>query len=102
MGSYKVVIRRAWCSQKAYEICSLLIQKKKLKKNCFSLHKLSKLQSTNFWSQGILGIEYGIHMLWTKYEFVRNLKEYCVVIKKPILANKYLHKHPWKVESHIK
>jgi hypothetical protein len=28
-----------------------------LKKNYFSLHKLPKLQLTNFWSQGILGVK---------------------------------------------
>jgi hypothetical protein len=28
MGSYGVGIRRAWCSQKACEICSSLVQKK--------------------------------------------------------------------------
>jgi hypothetical protein len=27
-----------------------------LKKNYFSPHKLPKQQSTNFWSQGILGV----------------------------------------------
>jgi hypothetical protein len=31
MGSYGVGIGRAWCSQKACEICSSLVQKKKLK-----------------------------------------------------------------------
>jgi hypothetical protein len=42
-GSYKVGIGRAWCSQKASEICSLLVQKKKLKKkNYFSSHNLPK------------------------------------------------------------
>jgi hypothetical protein len=30
-------------------------KRKKLKKNYFSSHKLPKQQSTNFWSQGILG-----------------------------------------------
>jgi hypothetical protein len=33
------------------------VQKKKLKKNYFSSHKLPKQQSTNFWSQGILGVK---------------------------------------------
>jgi hypothetical protein len=56
-GSYGVGIGRAWCSQKAYEICSSLIQKKKKLKNYFSSHKLPKQQSTNFWSQGILGVK---------------------------------------------
>jgi hypothetical protein len=28
-----------------------------LKKNYFSSHKLPKQQSTNFWSQGILGVK---------------------------------------------
>jgi hypothetical protein len=55
-GSYGVEIGRAWCSRKACEICSSLVQKKKLKKNYFSSHKLPKQQSTSFWSQGILGI----------------------------------------------
>jgi hypothetical protein len=56
MGSYGVGIGRAWCSRKACEICSSLIQKKKLKKIYFSSHKLPKQQSTSFWSQGILGV----------------------------------------------
>jgi two-component SAPR family response regulator len=55
-GSYRVGNGRAWCSQKACEICSLLVQKKKLKKIKISSHKLPKQQSTNFWSQGILGV----------------------------------------------
>jgi hypothetical protein len=55
-GSYRVGIGHAWCSRKACEICSSLVQKKKLKNNYFSSHKLPKLQSTCFWSQGILGI----------------------------------------------
>jgi hypothetical protein len=57
MGSYRVGIRHAWCSLKACEICSSLVQKKKLKKNNFSSHKLPKQQSTSFWSQGILGVK---------------------------------------------
>jgi hypothetical protein len=56
-GSYGVRIGRAWCSRKACEICSSLVQKKKLKKNYFSSHKLPKQQSTSFWSQGILGVK---------------------------------------------
>jgi hypothetical protein len=55
-GSYGVGIGRAWCSRKACEICSSLVQKKKLKKIYFSSHKLPKQQSTSFWSQGILGV----------------------------------------------
>jgi hypothetical protein len=47
-GSYGVGIGRAWCLKKACEICSSLIQKKKLKKNYFSPHKLPKQQSTSF------------------------------------------------------
>jgi hypothetical protein len=43
-------------SRKACEICSSLVQKKKLKKNKISSHKLPKQQSTIFWSQGILGV----------------------------------------------
>jgi hypothetical protein len=32
-----------------------------MKKNYFSSHKLPKQQSTNFWSQGILGVKsYGV------------------------------------------
>ena len=42
MGSYGVGIGRAWCSQKACEICSSLVQKKKLRKIGFSSHKLPK------------------------------------------------------------
>jgi hypothetical protein len=56
-GSYGVGIGRAWCSRKACEICSSLVQKKKLKKNNFSSHKLPKQQSTSFWSIGILGVK---------------------------------------------
>jgi hypothetical protein len=56
MGSYGVGIGRAWYSQKACEICSSLVQKKKLKKKKNSSHKLPKQQLTNFWSQGILGV----------------------------------------------
>jgi hypothetical protein len=55
-GSYGVGIGRAWCSRKACEICSSLVQKKKLKNFYFSSHKLPKQQSTIFWSQGILGL----------------------------------------------
>jgi hypothetical protein len=50
--------RHAWCSRKACEICSSLVQKKKLRKNKKnSSQELSKLQSTSFWSQGILGVK---------------------------------------------
>jgi hypothetical protein len=38
-----------------YKVYSL-VQKKKLKKNYFTSHKLPKQQSTSFWSRGILGI----------------------------------------------
>jgi hypothetical protein len=38
-------------------VTSSLVQKKKLKKNYFSSHKLPKQQSTSFWSQGILGVK---------------------------------------------
>jgi hypothetical protein len=55
MGSYEAGIGHAWCTPKACEKCSSLVQKKKLKKNYFSSHKLPKLQSTSFWSRGILG-----------------------------------------------
>jgi hypothetical protein len=57
MGSYGVGIGRAWCSRKSCKICSSLVQKRKLKKNYFSSHKLPKQQSTSFWSQGILGVK---------------------------------------------
>jgi hypothetical protein len=57
MSSYGVGIGRAWCSRKACKIFSSLVQKKKLKKNYFSSHKLPKQQSTSFWSQGILGVK---------------------------------------------
>jgi hypothetical protein len=53
----KLGVLRAWCSRKACEICSSLIQKKKLKKIYFSSHELPKQQSTSFWSQGILGVK---------------------------------------------
>jgi hypothetical protein len=56
-GSYGVGNGRAWCSRKACEICSSLIQKKKLKKIYFSSHKLPKQKSTNFWSHEILGVK---------------------------------------------
>jgi hypothetical protein len=58
-GSYGVEIGHAWYSRKACEICSSLVQKKKNLKNSFSSHKLPKQQSTNFWSQGILGAKVG-------------------------------------------
>jgi hypothetical protein len=61
MGSYGVGIGCAWCSQKACEKCSSLVQKKKLKKNYFSSHKLPKQQSTSFWFQGILGVKSNLH-----------------------------------------
>jgi hypothetical protein len=51
---------------KACEICSSLIQKKKLKKNYFSSHKLPKQQSTSFWSQGILGVKMYL-IAWTSW-----------------------------------
>ena len=51
--SYGVRIWYAWCSQKACEIYSSLIQKKKNEKKYFSSHKLPKLQLTSFWFQGI-------------------------------------------------
>jgi hypothetical protein len=41
-GLIRVGIERAWSSRKACEICSSLGQKKKLKKNYFSSHKLPK------------------------------------------------------------
>jgi hypothetical protein len=55
--SYEVGIGNAWCSRKACEICSSLVQKKKLKKIYFSSHKLPKQQLTIFWSQGILAVK---------------------------------------------
>jgi hypothetical protein len=56
-GSYRVGIGCAWHSRKACEICSSLIQKKKMEKIYFSSHKLPKQQMTSFWSQGILGVK---------------------------------------------
>jgi hypothetical protein len=38
------------------KLVKYVVQKKKLKKNYFSSHKLAKQQLTSFWSQGILGI----------------------------------------------
>jgi hypothetical protein len=63
MASYGVGIGRTWCSRKACEICSSLVQKEKLKKIYFSSHKLPKQQSTNFWSQGILGVKVCSHLV---------------------------------------
>jgi hypothetical protein len=63
-GSYGDEIGRAWCLRKACEICSSLVQKKKLKKNYFSSHKLPKQQLTSFWSQGILGVKLGTHPIF--------------------------------------
>jgi hypothetical protein len=57
MGSYIVGICRVWHCQKSCEIYTSLVQKKKLKKECFSSHKLLKHQLINFWSQGILGVK---------------------------------------------
>jgi hypothetical protein len=66
-GSYGVGIGCAWCSRKAREICSSLVQKKKLKKKKISSHKLPKQQSTNFWSQGLLGVNiFFSHLYWLK------------------------------------
>jgi hypothetical protein len=56
MGSYRVGIGHAWCLRKACEICSSLIQKKKLNFFYYASHKLPKQQLTSFWSQGILGV----------------------------------------------
>ena len=42
-----------------------LSKKEKKLKNYFSSHKLAKQQSTNFWSQGTLGIM----ILWAWYNF---------------------------------
>jgi hypothetical protein len=56
-GSYGVRIGCAWCSWKACEICSSLVQKKKLIFKNFSSHTLPKQQSTSFWSRGILGVK---------------------------------------------
>jgi hypothetical protein len=41
-GSYTVGIGHAWYSWKACEICSSLVQNKRLKRNYFSSHKLPK------------------------------------------------------------
>jgi hypothetical protein len=61
-GSYGVRIGCAWCSQKACEICSSIVQKNKLKKNKILHTKLPKQQSTSFWSQRILGVENGFEV----------------------------------------
>jgi hypothetical protein len=66
-GSYRVGIGRAWCSRKACEICSSLVQKKKLKKNYFSSHRLPKQQSTNSWSQEILGVKDIVQLWWQNF-----------------------------------
>jgi hypothetical protein len=55
-SSYEVGIGCAWYSWEACGTYSSLVQKKKMKIEYFSSHKLPKLQSTSFWSQGILGI----------------------------------------------
>jgi hypothetical protein len=55
-GSYGIEIGLAWCSQKACEICSSVVQKENLKKIYFSSHKLPNQQSISLWSQGILGV----------------------------------------------
>jgi hypothetical protein len=39
------------------KLVKYVVQKKNLRKDYFSSHKLPKLQSTSFWSQGILGIK---------------------------------------------
>jgi hypothetical protein len=44
MGSYKVGIWHAWCCQKGCEIH-------------FASYMLPKEQTTNIWSQGILGVD---------------------------------------------
>jgi hypothetical protein len=83
-GSYGVGIGRAWCSRKACEICSSLVQKKKLKINYFSSHKLPKQQLTSFWSQGILGVNQENKaykkLILTHFNFFNNSKNqviYC-------------------------
>jgi hypothetical protein len=73
-GSYGVGIGRAWCSRKACEICSSLVQKKKLKKKYFSSHKLPKQQSTSFWSQGILGVKKSNCMDGTRHYLESNFQ----------------------------
>jgi hypothetical protein len=37
-GSYEVGIGHAWCSRKAFEICSSLVHKKKIKIKIIFLH----------------------------------------------------------------
>jgi hypothetical protein len=57
-GSYGVGIGRAWYSRKACEICSSLIQKKKLKKKIvFFTQGAQTAIDQFFWSQGILGVK---------------------------------------------
>jgi hypothetical protein len=55
--AHKVGIWRAWYSRKACEICTSLVQLKDLKKLYFSSHKLPKVQWTDFWLHGVLGIK---------------------------------------------
>jgi hypothetical protein len=74
MGSYNIGIGRAWCSRKACEICSSLVKKKKLKKKYFSSHKLPKQQSTSFWSQGMLGVNYILAKVLHSRTFKKTLK----------------------------
>jgi hypothetical protein len=63
-----------WCSRKACEICSSLVQKKKLIKKYFSSHKLPKQQSTK-WSQGILGVNIHFGLLFDIFiDMIHNKK----------------------------
>jgi hypothetical protein len=54
------LIQSAWYCRKACKICSSHIQKGNFKNIYFSFHRLSKHQTTNFWSQGILGVKHSI------------------------------------------
>jgi hypothetical protein len=79
--SYGVGIGHGWCSRKACEICSSLVQKKKWKKNYFSSHKLPKQQSTSFWSQEILEVNHSQGILGIKKcKFFLDL----CIIKRPL------------------
>jgi hypothetical protein len=60
-GSYGVRIWHAWCCQKACEIFSSLIQKKKWKNNKKIFSQGAQTTMINFWSQGVLGIKSNIY-----------------------------------------
>jgi hypothetical protein len=47
-GSYGVGIGRAWCSWKACEICSSLVQKKKIEKKLFFFTQAAQIAIDQF------------------------------------------------------